>query len=83
MLGGSGNVLNNLISLGTNTFYLSLIGKDDNGYIIKKLFKKLNFTNYKLIIDPSRKTTVKNRYISNSQQIIRVDEESTESVSKK
>ena len=80
MLGGSGNVLNNLISLGTTTFYLSLIGKDDNGIIIKKLFKKSNFTNYKLIIDPSRKTTVKNRYISNSQQIIRVDSENTESI---
>ena len=31
VLGGSGNVLNNLASLGTKTSYLSIIGKDENG----------------------------------------------------
>ena len=31
VLGGSGNVLNNLISLGTKTTYLSIIGKDESG----------------------------------------------------
>ena len=82
MLGGSGNVLSNLISLGTDTIYLSLTGKDTNGNKIKKLLKKLNFKNYNLILDPSRKTTVKTRYISNSQQIIRVDEENPENISK-
>tara|TARA_Y100001936_G_C16058983_1_gene662962 strand:+ start:214 stop:1650 length:1437 start_codon:yes stop_codon:yes gene_type:complete len=80
MLGGSGNVLSNLVSLGTDAFYLSLIGNDNNGVRIKKLLKKLNFKNYKLILDPTRKTTVKTRYISNSQQIIRIDEENTENI---
>ena len=82
MLGGSGNVLNNLISLGTDPYYLSLIGKDNNGVKIIKQLKKLNFKNYKLIVDPSRKTTVKTRYISSSQQIIRVDEENSENIFK-
>ena len=36
VLGGSGNVLNNLVSLGTKTSYLSIIGKDENGEKIKK-----------------------------------------------
>ena len=31
VLGGSGNVLNNLASLGTKTSYLSIIGNDENG----------------------------------------------------
>ena len=31
MLGGSGNVLSNLISLGTDAIYLSVTGKDNNG----------------------------------------------------
>ena len=35
VLGGSGNVLNNLVSLGTKTSYLSIIGKDENGKKIK------------------------------------------------
>ena len=42
VLGGSGNVLSNLISLGTKTSYLSVIGKDENGNKIKKLLKNLN-----------------------------------------
>ena len=83
ILGGSGNVLSNLVSLGTKTSYLSIIGKDDAGTKIKNLLKKLNIKNYNLIIDPLRKTTVKTRYISNSQQIIRVDEETSENVLKK
>ncbi|MDC3024160.1 D-glycero-beta-D-manno-heptose-7-phosphate kinase [Alphaproteobacteria bacterium] len=75
VLGGSGNVLNNLISLGAKTSFLSLVGKDENGNKIKTILKKLNFKDFTLMVDSLRKTTVKTRYISNSQQIIRVDEE--------
>ena len=53
-----------------------------NGLKIKKLLKKLNFKNYFLIIDPYKKTTVKTRYISNSQQIVRVDEENSKKIRK-
>ena len=49
----------------------------------KKILKNLNISNYILTIDKSRKTTIKTRYISNSQQIIRVDEELTDNISKK
>ena len=83
VLGGSGNVLNNLISLGTKTSYISIIGKDENGKKIKNLLKKLNFKDYFLLSDHSRKTTTKTRYISNSQQIIRVDDEQSYNISKK
>ena len=62
---------------------MTIVGKDVPGKKIKKLLKKLGFKNYTLIIDKSRKTTVKTRYISNSQQLIRVDEETSESILKK
>jgi D-beta-D-heptose 7-phosphate kinase/D-beta-D-heptose 1-phosphate adenosyltransferase len=83
VLGGSGNVLNNLASLGTKTSYLSIIGNDENGKKIKRILKSLNISNYILTTDKSRKTTIKTRYISNSQQIIRVDEELTDNISRK
>ncbi|MBV68488.1 MAG: D-glycero-beta-D-manno-heptose 1-phosphate adenylyltransferase [Pelagibacterales bacterium] len=83
VLGGSGNVLSNLVALGTKPAYLTIIGKDVPGKKIKKLLKNLGFKDYTLIIDKSRKTTVKTRYISNSQQIIRIDEETSGSVLKK
>ena len=82
MLGGSGNVLSNLISLGTNTFYLSIVGKDDNALKVRKLLNKLKPKNYYLLSEKKRKTTVKTRYIVNSQQIIRVDEEDSAFINK-
>ena len=82
MLGGSGNVLSNLISLGTNTFYLSIVGKDDNALKVRKLLNKLKPNNYYLLSEKKRKTTVKTRFIVNSQQIIRVDEEDSAYINK-
>ena len=82
MLGGSGNVLSNLISLGTNTFYLSIVGKDDNALKVRKLLNKLKPNNYYLLSEKKRKTTVKTRFIVNSQQIIRVDEEDSAFINK-
>ena len=43
VLGGSGNVLNNLASLGTKTSYLSIIGNDENGKKIKRAFKETKY----------------------------------------
>ena len=80
VLGGSGNVLSNLLSLGTSTSYLSIIVNYYNVKKIKKLLNKLNFKIYSLIIDQSIKTTVKTRYITNSQQIVRVDEENSKNL---
>ena len=40
VLGGSGNVLSNLVALGTKPAYLTIIGKDVPGKKIKKLSKK-------------------------------------------
>ena len=79
---GVRNVLSNLISLGTNTFYLSIVGKDDNALKIRKLLNKLKPKNYYLLSEKKRKTTVKTRYIVNSQQIIRVDEEDSAFINK-
>jgi len=44
--------------------------------------KKKVFKNHFLFTDPYKKTTVKTRYISNSQQIIRVDEENSKKIRK-
>ena len=55
MLGGSGNVLSNLISLGTNTFYLSIVGKDDNALKVRKLLNKLKPKNYYLLSEKKEK----------------------------
>ena len=37
-IGGAGNVALNLASLGANVSVLSMIGEDDDGVVLKKMF---------------------------------------------
>ena len=80
--GGAGNVALNLSSLGVKSYFISLVGKDDAG---KKLIKILDLSkniNANIVMDKSRKTSIKTRYIGNSQQLLRTDEETTNKMSR-
>lgn len=81
-IGGSGNVLKNLNSLNVKTSFISIIGKDDAGKILKKNIEKLNNIEYALLIDKNRKTSVKTRYIAEGQQLFRTDEETVDILNK-
>lgn len=73
-LGGAGNVFSNIHSLGGNGDIISVIGDDFNGeYIEKMIFDKSTLS--VLVKDKTRKTTIKSRYIGNSHQLLRVDDE--------
>jgi len=76
MLGGAGNVIKNLVSFGANTGIISVCGKDEGFEIINKGLEELKVLNHKIIIDPTRKTTVKTRIVSNKHQLLRIDKES-------
>lgn len=75
MAGGIGNVYKNLKSLGTDTRLISVMGDDENGQKIKDLCPDQN-----LIIDASRPTTTKTRFLNKNTHIMRLDEESTEGI---
>jgi D-beta-D-heptose 7-phosphate kinase / D-beta-D-heptose 1-phosphate adenosyltransferase len=74
-LGGSGNVLRNLISLGAKAYFISLVGDDAEGRQIKEIISGLGDSDTTLVIDPKRQTTVKTRFIASRQQLLRVDSE--------
>lgn len=80
-LGGAGNVSLNISSLGAIPLLFSVIGNDDKGNTFLELLKKRNLSAKGILTDPNRKTTVKNRVISNGQHIARIDEESIEYIS--
>jgi rfaE bifunctional protein kinase chain/domain len=80
-LGGAANVSLNIQALGATPIIFSVIGDDSKGRDLLKLFKKLDLSPEGIFIDPTRKTTVKNRVISNGQHIARIDEETTEYIS--
>lgn len=74
-LGGAANVSLNVQALGATPILFSVIGDDDKGKNFLKLFEKRKLSSEGIFVDPERKTTVKNRVISNGQHIARIDEE--------
>ena len=74
-LGGAGNVVRNLVSLGAKPHVVSVVGQDANAQVLKKLFKELDVETSGIIEDPKRPTTVKERILAGSQQLLRIDAE--------
>ena len=81
VLGGAGNVYNNLVSLGVKTTLISAIGKDNIGAQIEKIIKTIKNNAIYLFKENNKISTVKTRYSVNGQQLIRVDEENIENFS--
>ena len=76
-IGGAGNVALNLLALGANPIICGVIGEDTSGDKLLNLFEKNGISTDGLVKSMARKTTVKTRVISNKQQLLRIDSEST------
>ena len=81
VLGGAGNVINNLNALGANVDVISVIGDDLIGIELEKMLEKI-VVNTNLIIEKDKITSKKSRLIASNQQIIRYDKESCEDIQK-
>jgi rfaE bifunctional protein kinase chain/domain len=80
-LGGAGNVVLNIASLGATALICSVIGDDAPGRELQKIILDSNLSTEGLIVEPGRMTTVKERIIAGSQQVVRVDSETESSIS--
>lgn len=76
VLGGAGNVVNNLVGLGAHVAVLGLAGQDSAGAELKAELTRLGVRPSGLLHDPERQTTLKTRVIGGNQQIVRIDRES-------
>lgn len=79
--GGAGNVALNLLALGMNVKLMARVGDDAAGREVRRLLSEAHVDCTYLLSDPSSITSVKNRFIASSQQLLRVDNERTEKVS--
>ncbi len=80
VLGGAGNVMNNLLSLGAQVDACAVIGDDE---VADELYALLDATavNREMVIaQPGRRTSKKSRVIASHQQVIRFDKESKEDI---
>ncbi len=74
-LGGAGNVVMNVQSLGAEAIICSVVGKDTYGNDLIHLLKEQGLSTEGIIQSDTRITTVKERIIAGSQQIVRIDTE--------
>lgn len=80
VLGGAGNVINNLISLGSEVCVLSVIGKDETANELKLMLQAAGAKSF-LIEEENRKTSKKSRIMASHSQVVRFDNESKEDIS--
>ncbi|MFN8357622.1 MAG: bifunctional ADP-heptose synthase [Spirosomataceae bacterium] len=74
-LGGAGNVVVNVQALGAEAIICSVIGQDSYGEQLLNLLKDSNLSTDGIVQSATRSTTVKERIIASSQQVVRVDTE--------
>ncbi len=77
-LGGAANVASNLFALGEGASLYSVVGRDDGGHRFLRILGDSGESAQFVVMDPERKTTVKQRWIADDRQIARADFETRE-----
>ena len=80
--GGAGNVARNIAALDARCVFVGVVGKDEAGRKIAADLKKARRIDARLVVDASRPTTRKTRYVSehHSTHLLRADREVTRPV---
>lgn len=79
MLGGAGNVVANVKAMGGHAVLLAVVGDDINGREVRAQLE-MQGIGAALEIAADRFTTVKSRFVSAGQQMLRVDREKTQAI---
>jgi D-beta-D-heptose 7-phosphate kinase / D-beta-D-heptose 1-phosphate adenosyltransferase len=74
--GGAANVARNLAAMGARTLLLGVTGNDPWAEDLRVQLASSPSIEPHLVVDPSRPTTVKTRYVADGQQVMRADRES-------
>mgnify|MGYP003450056538 FL=1 len=80
VLGEAGNVINNLVALGSVVDVISVIGNDSVANELKSLLEKIDVPTSNLVVENNRKTSKKSRLIASQQQVLRYDMESIDDI---
>ncbi|MCU0390769.1 MAG: D-glycero-beta-D-manno-heptose-7-phosphate kinase [Thermoflexibacter sp.] len=82
VLGGAGNVVNNLLTFGAKVDVGGVIGNDEAGKELRQMLEKAGAGTSLLLSQDSRKTSKKSRIIAANQQVVRYDKESKDDITK-
>ncbi|MBF0464870.1 MAG: D-glycero-beta-D-manno-heptose-7-phosphate kinase [Nitrospirae bacterium] len=81
LLGGAGNVANNVVSLGASVTISGVAGDDYNEVVLSSLFKERGISTAGIYRD-QRPTTTKSRVMAHGQQVVRFDKENRAAIGK-
>ncbi len=80
-LGLAANVADNIRTLRGNVDLVGVVGRDRCAQDLKQLLKDASISSQSLVVDPGQRTVLKERIVSERQQLLRVDYESLHPVS--
>jgi len=80
LLGGSANVLHNVVAMGGQPFAAGVIGSDARGAWLVRELKRMKVDTGGIVEEKGRPTTVKTRIVAHSQQMVRYDRESRQPI---
>ena len=83
VLGGAGNVVNNLFALGAKVDIISVIGECEASKELKNLLLNIKVDTKYLVVQKDRITSKKSRIIASQQQVVRYDRESVDEINTK
>lgn len=81
ILGGGGNVIQNLLTFGAKVDIASVIGDDDPGSQLIQMLRNIGAGVELLVRQPNRRSSKKTRIIAANQQVVRYDRESKDPIS--
>ena len=69
LLGGAGNVINNLITFGANVSVCSVVGEDENANVLVSMLEDIGVNTKNIVEQNGRKTTKKSKWSINYKRI--------------
>ncbi len=75
MPGGAANVARNVAALGSHAVLIGIVGADEAADELRRDLSLVSPLQAQLLVDPTRPTTTKTRYVADRQQILRTDVE--------
>jgi D-beta-D-heptose 7-phosphate kinase / D-beta-D-heptose 1-phosphate adenosyltransferase len=78
--GGAANTAVNVTSLGAKVRFLSVVGDDSEGILLKQALKQRGVPSDHVLTQPGRRTQAKHRVVADSQILVRFDQGSTDAI---
>ena len=80
-LGGAGNVMSNVVTLGGSSLAFGMVGNDEGGKHLLAELDRFGIDRTGVLVDEGRRTTEKQRVLAGHQQLLRLDHEDIGSAS--